>query len=80
MAEVVKRVHIFTRAKQPLLRYVDTNLRSMGFSQRRSTIHNNPRKLFRCCACGKRRWAQNLGIQVYYDQLVITCMEGCKEK
>jgi hypothetical protein len=71
-------LHIYTQSKQPLVRYVDPVLRSMGFSTRRSTVTNPPRRLFRCHTCGRRRWAKHLAVQVYYDQRVITCADGCR--
>jgi len=63
-------VHVYVSPRQPLTKYVDHNFpKPMKF-------RTNPRKKFSCDACGRRRWAKNLVIQVYYDMSRISCAEG----
>jgi len=68
-------VHLYARPFQPLTKYVDHVLVGMGFSVRKATRRNHPRKLFRCWICKRLRWAKNLTVQVYYDEMVISCRE-----
>lgn len=62
--------HIYTAAKQPLTRYYDGNC---GVS---ICFTHDEREVFTCHDCGRRRWAKNMTIQVYYDMSVIACREG----
>ena len=34
----------------------------------------------RCHICGRRRWAKNLRVQVYYDMVYVFCADPCKKK
>jgi hypothetical protein len=36
------------------------------------------RKQFVCRNCWRKRWAKNLVIQVYYDDVYIWCSEKCE--
>ncbi len=60
-------VHIYHARIQPLVKYTDDNLETPLLF----TTHY--RKVYPCGRCGRRRWAQNLSIQVYYDCTLIFC-------
>jgi hypothetical protein len=68
-------LHIYRAENQPLTRYRDTVLLGMGY--RRCWFRHHPRDQMRCHVCGRRRWAKNLRIQVYYDSSVISCRGEC---
>lgn len=68
-------VHIYIAESQPLTCWRDP------CAPRRARRHrNNPRKCALCGTCGRRRWARDLRIQVYYDLLRIFCAEGCRRQ
>lgn len=63
-------VHLYSAKSQPLVRYaVDLFGETRWFT-------NPGRKLFYCQHCGRRRWAEKLVVQVYYDCSVISCAVG----
>jgi len=66
----MSRLHVYVNPRQPLTKYVDHNF------PKPQTFRTNPRKKFSCMVCGRRRWAKNLVVQVYYDMTRITCKEG----
>lgn len=70
----MSNLHVYTTDIQPLTNYVDTNFDpAMRFTQ-------NPRKLYHCHECGRRRWAKNLSIQVYYDSLRVFCADPVRRR
>ena len=63
----MSRVHIYHAPIQPLVKYTDRNTETtMEFT-------TPYRKVYTCGRCYRRRWAQNLSIQVYYDASYIFC-------
>jgi hypothetical protein len=70
-------VHIFTGRNQPLVRYRDV---SFGMMVPRKWTKTNPRRLYWCRNCGRRRWAAKLSIQIHYDCSYIFCTDkdDCK--
>ena len=68
-------VHIYRANAQPATRYID------NCTEREMVFTNSPNKLLPCHACGKRRPAKNLVVQVYYDHIAVWCAEGkgCKD-
>ena len=62
-------LHIFTTPGQSFTEFRDWDGRVVRFQ---------PRSLHLCHSCLKRRIAQNLEIQVFYDQLLVRCKGGCK--
>jgi hypothetical protein len=63
-------VHLFTAPMQPAMRF--ENYGGLG------TIEYSTRTVFRCRSCKRRRWAQSLRVQVFYDGICCYCAEGCK--
>jgi hypothetical protein len=64
-------IHVYSAPFQPFTHYKD-DLGESAF-----TVTHNPRELHRCHNCGRGRWAKNLRVQVYYDKILVTCVEGC---
>jgi len=60
-------LHIYAAKAQPATRYTDM---TMGDP---IVFKNPPRKLIRCHACGKLKWAKNLTAHVYYDGTNFYC-------
>jgi len=70
-------VHIFTTKFQPAMRYTVNVCLDPDDS---FVVKNPPRRLFWCFRCGRRRWAQNMVVQVYYDGCYFWCRDtaACK--
>ena len=67
-------VHVYTVGHQPATDFrerVNGSVLWYRFSPRRC--------LFTSC-CGRRRWAGNCTVQVYYDKIDVWCVDGkgCK--
>lgn len=62
-------VHIYTVPSQPLTHYFDR------CTEREMEFRHGDREVFLCHDCGRRRWAKNLRVQVFYDMLHIFCAE-----
>lgn len=70
----MSKIHVYTAEMQPATNYVDRTLeRALGFRCAN-------RRLRWAWCCRKKRWAQNLLIQVYYDDRRYWCRDGkgCK--
>ena len=63
-------VHIYTAPWQPLTRYV------VNFGDHEHAFVSKPRSLWRCHACRRRRRAENLEVQVFYDTTRVRCLGG----
>lgn len=61
-------VHIYTAPLQPLTMFVDPFIGPPA-------VTCSARRLYYCHECGRRRWAKNLVIQVFYDGSRIYCAE-----
>jgi hypothetical protein len=70
-------LHIFTAPLQPATKYRVEFEEGWGH-----TFRNRKRRTIWTSCCNRRRWAENLYIQVYYDELVFSCRpgKGCKAK
>lgn len=73
-------LHIYTAPRQPFTRYVDHILLGMGYSRRQATRRHHPRAQVRCHVCGRRRWARNLIVCVYYDHVLVACQDRCRRR
>ena len=62
-------LHIFAAPWQSFTEFRDWDGRVVRFQ---------PRSLHLCHTCRKRRTAQKLKIQTYYDQWIVRCKDGCK--
>jgi len=71
-------IHIHTAPMQPATRFV-IHVRENG---RRIWCRCSPRSLHRCSRCGRRRWAKNLLVQVFYDGIYHYCRnrDGCENR
>lgn len=68
-------MHLFTAASQPATRFVDRTMTGRTF-----WFRFGPQKLFWCKGCGRRRWAKNMRVQVFYDGWRFWCKEVCGNK
>ena len=69
-------LHIYTRPTQPLTKWRDINLEVAAGLKRKHWFRTAPMNTrYACQRCRKRRRASSLGIQVYYDCLMIFCLD-----
>lgn len=67
-------VHVYTAPWQPLTRYV------VQLGDYEHAVVTKPRALYRCHTCRRRRRAENLEVQVFYDTVRVRCCGGgCKQ-
>ena len=74
MSYMLGKVHVYVAASQPATRFVDRHSGKAFWSR------CNPRRLWWCDCCRKRRWAKYVRVQVYYDGIRRWCApgHGCK--
>ena len=67
--------HLYISESQPATRFLDANLDPP------LEVVLNPRRVLTCWSCGRRRWAANLEVRVYYDCVQFFCAGGrCRKK
>lgn len=64
-------VHVFCAVTQPATGWRDHYLPDSSIE----TSGWHPRHQIRCHDCGRRRWAANLSVQVYYDLFRVFCTD-----
>ncbi len=68
------KLHVFTTPAQPMTIFYDRNVEPpMKFTY-------SFRRVFYCHKCGRRRWAKNLSIQVYYDGDYVFCSKTTRKR
>ena len=72
-------VHLFTARWQPATLFVDSN---MAYGEEPMVFEHPPRSLIPCHDCRRRRWAEYVEVQVYYDTIVQRCKagHGCRKE
>ena len=61
-------VHIYTVTKHPATRFRVPDFHGW--------VRNAKRRLLWCRSCERQRWAQNLVVQAYYDDVRFYCRSG----
>lgn len=69
-------IHIYASPWQPATRFSDYCVEPMFVDERA------PRSLVYCERCRRRRWAQHMEVQVYYDSIRTRCKagHGCRKE
>jgi hypothetical protein len=67
-------IHIYTAEHQPATDFWDSNIDPPIH------VRHDPRMQIECRSCGRIRYARNMVVQVYYDDIRYFCgAGGCKE-
>jgi hypothetical protein len=66
-------VHVFVESAQPATAYRDSH-----GPMPKKVWRCNPRRLIHCHLCGRKRWAKNMVVKVYYDCSQYFCREEAK--